>query len=198
MNHSSVKFTKLLATTALLLATTACGYDGTMAPYTSDNHDVVRDSNGQIVHSTNGNCVRTQWLSDTDACPMGNEIVQAEKIVFFEFNRSNLTPKAQSDLNALAQALKANQTVKEVKIVGYADRIGSSAYNEKLSQKRAETVRNYLLAKGYANARVVDVRWVGESKPSTNCPAKASRAKQISCLKGDRRVEVEVEYLNKE
>ena len=54
--------------------------------------------------------------------------------------------KQKARLDTLANVLKSDQSVKEAKIVGYADRIGSVSYNEQLSQKRAETVRDYLIA----------------------------------------------------
>lgn len=197
MRSTSSKFTRLLATSALLLATAACASDAGV-PCTSDNRDVVRDANGKIVHSTNGNCVRTQWMNDYDACKGERTFKRVEKTVFFDFNRSVLTPKAKTELNVLANSLKANQSVQSIKVIGYADRIGSNAYNEKLSQKRAEAVRNYLVTKGYANASATEVRWMGKNEPKTNCPAKTERKKLVKCLQGDRRVEVEVEYVGKE
>ena len=55
-------------------------------------------------------------------------------------------------------------------------------------------MRDYLIAKGTTNASVTATRWVGESEPSTNCPATHNRAQLITCLHNDRRVEVNIEY----
>lgn len=171
-------------------------------------HDVVRDTEGQTIHSTNGNCVRTKWITNQDCCCDGQpqyvaqqtrsavELTQEERTVYFQFNRSVLSPGTKRRLDTLVNVLKSNQSVKEAKIVGYADRIGSVSYNDRLSQKRAETVRDYLIANGYTNARVTETRWVGESEPSTNCSASEARPQLIECLQKDRRVEVEIEYLD--
>jgi outer membrane protein OmpA-like peptidoglycan-associated protein len=184
-----------------------------MAHAEADYRDVVRDSEGQIVHLENGTCVRTKWLTDRDACaPMqriaqqsirraqtssvSSDLSQEDRTVYFKFNRADLSAEAQQRLDTLARVLKSNERVKEAKIVGYADRIGSVAYNQKLSEKRAETVRGYLISKGYTNANVTETRWVGKSEPSTNCPVMNNRSQLIKCLHNDRRVEVEVEYVN--
>jgi len=51
-------------------------------------------------------------------------------------------------------------------------------------------------AEGYTNARVTETRWVGEEEPSTNCEAAEKRTQLIACLQKDRRVEVDMVYLN--
>ena len=172
-----------------------------------NDRDVVHDGKGQVVHATNGTCVRTKWQAGQDSCAIrvvqttvveqktrsAAEFSEEERTVYFEFDRSALTPDALARLNALVGALKADQSVKEARIVGYADRIGSLSYNERLSQKRAETVRDYLFAKGYTNARVTETKWVGKTEPSTNCPAKQDRSSLIACLHNDRRVQVEID-----
>jgi outer membrane protein OmpA-like peptidoglycan-associated protein len=202
--------------TFLLAGLVLAGSAG-MAHAEAEYHAVVRDSENQIVHDTEGSCVRTKWMTDEGQCTLqrvteqtetrtvqhatqkvetrsADKLTQEDRTVYFEFNRANLSPEAQERLGTLAKVLKSDQSVREAKIVGYADRIGSSTYNESLSQKRAETVRDYLVANGYTNARVTETRWVGKSEPSTNCPAEA-RTQLIACLQDDRRVEVEIGYV---
>jgi OOP family OmpA-OmpF porin len=182
----------------------------------ADNHAVVRDTEDQIVHSTNGNCVRTKWLNSRDLCApelliqqqdkreeikkkqearKAASLTREERTVYFDFDRSILSPAGKERLDTLVNVLKSDQSVKDAKIVGYADRIGSVSYNQRLSQKRATTVLNYLIANGYTNARVTETRWVGKSEPSTSCPAGKARSELIACLQNDRRVEVEIELL---
>lgn len=203
---------KILMLTGLILV----GAAG-VASAEADYRDVVRDSEGQVVHSTDGQCVRSSWYVDRDLCasqPIAQRTVrvaqqtvtqrqevrraatltQEDRTVYFKFNRAALTPEGKERLGTLANVLKSDESVKDAKVVGYADRIGSDSYNEKLSQKRAETVRDYLIANGYTNASVTETRWVGESEPSTSCPAE-KRAKLIECLHNDRRVEVEIGYV---
>jgi OOP family OmpA-OmpF porin len=186
-----------------------------LAQAETDSRDTVRSWNGQIVHSTNGNCVRTQWISDSDACappqeqeaqqmvvqpqktPMVENIPDEKRTVYFEFNRYFLSAAAKERLNTLAEAMAKDRNVKEAKIVGYADRIGSASYNERLSQKRAETVRDFLIEKKFTDGRVTETRWVGKSQPSTHCDNNQTRAQLIACLQQDRRVEVEIGYTGK-
>ncbi len=203
---------KILMLTGLILVGSAG-----MAKAEIDYHAVVHTTDGQVVHSTDGQCVRSSSETGQDVCAprqvavqqttrrvvqqtvtqqpvrAAATLTQEERTVYFQFNRAALSPESKQHLGTLANVLKADESVKEAKIVGYADRIGSASYNEKLSQKRAETVRDYLVANGYTNARVTETRWVGESEPSTSCPAE-KRSKLIECLHNDRKVEVEIGY----
>lgn len=193
---------RMLILSVLVLVASSHGVHAQMDP-----RDVVRDTEGQIVHATNGTCVRTKWLNDRDICAPQPVVVQEtvtqrtaaaltqeERTVYFEFDHSDLTQTAKDRLDTLADVLKSDQTVKEAKIVGYADRIGTASYNKRLSQKRAETVRSYLTSRGYLNARSIETRWVGKSKPATHCPPMKARTKLIQCLQDDRRVEVEIVF----
>jgi outer membrane protein OmpA-like peptidoglycan-associated protein len=186
-----------------------------MAYAEGDYRSVLRDTNGEIIHSSDGNCVRAQLQASQDICMpqrvVAQQVVketvrqrqetrtaaaltQEERTVYFKFDRAILSPESEERLGTLARVLKSDQVVKEAKIVGYADRFGSVSYNERLSQNRAQAVRDYLIANGYTNARVTETRWVGKSEPSTNCPTTEKRLKQIECLHNDRRVEVEIGY----
>ncbi|MDD3181966.1 MAG: OmpA family protein [Alphaproteobacteria bacterium] len=162
--------------------------------------DVVRDSNGTPVRTKDNDCVRSNWLSDSNSCKdqeaSAPAVITASKPVYFAFGRSSLTTDGKKALNAIAADIKAKgPAVTSVRVAGFADRIGSAAANEKLSKKRADTVRKYLVSKGIVNAQVVETRWFGESQPATDCPKNLSRAKLIKCLQPDRRVEVEVDTI---
>ena len=174
-----------------------------------DERAPVYDKTGRIVRTVEAECVRTKWLNDNDRCasrPLVKMVQQQtvrkvkdfskdERTVYFVFDRSFLTEDSKNRLNTLTTALKADVSVKEAKIVGFADRIGRNDYNQRLSQKRAETVRDYLIENGYTKASVTDTRWVGEEEPRANCEGVTPRAKLIDCLQVDRRVEVEMVYL---
>ncbi len=100
----------------------------------------------------------------------------------------------QSKLNSLAKALQSMNYITGVSIVGYADRIGNTGYNKKLSERRAKVVEAYLRARGYLNTSVADTRWLGESVPITVCHDGLDRSALIACLQKDRRVTVEIKY----
>lgn len=173
-------------------------------PYTkvSDTHDVVHDeATGTIVHSTSGECVRTKWMNSTDLCgPTETRVAHAlelsreERTVYFAFNKATLSPEMKQRLDTLAIKLKSEKSVKGARIVGYADRIGNPVYNEKLSKKRAESAKKYLISKGIINTEVADTRWLGATESVTNCPDTLKKPELITCLQGDRRVEVEIDY----
>ena len=204
----SVLLTALLASTFLSAPLVAHAEDGT------DSRDVIRSSNGTIVTNSFGECVRTSWDVGGDACGPAavteanqettetktvqptrhTEVGEEQRTIHFAFNKSDLTAESKAKLDSLTEVLKSADDVKAAKIVGYADRIGSIAYNDKLSQARAEAVKDYIVAHGYAKATVAETRWVGKTEPITACPANMKRSSLIECLQPDRRVEVELEY----
>jgi len=207
---------KIMATALFLLISAGASYAATAAlepeigkPYMTlaDNRDVVRDGeDGTIVRSSSGACVRTRWSNGFDMCdtqvaaaPQANvrqasSLSREERTVYFGFNQATLSPEMKDRLKTLANVLQSDSQVKGARIVGYADRIGSPGYNEKLSKKRAENVKNYLVAKGYINTQVADTRWLGASAPATECPNNLKRPELLDCLQADRRVEVEIDY----
>lgn len=92
-------------------------------------------------------------------------------------------------LDEIAQVMKSNPAIHSVRITGYTDRIGSDAYNLKLSQRRANAVKAYLVAKGIEASRL-QATGKGKADPVVECHDK-DRAKLIRCLEPNRRVEVE-------
>lgn len=106
----------------------------------------------------------------------------------FEFNSARLN-SPQPRLDDIAAALTADPTITDVDIVGHADRLGSKKYNQKLSEQRANAVREYLVAKGIAPQRL-KAYGKGESVPVVTCNNR-KRAELIKCLEPNRRVEVE-------
>lgn len=111
--------------------------------------------------------------------------------VTFGFDKSSLTAEGQAQLDSLTDEIN-NDEIKneEVAVIGHTDRIGSAAYNQKLSEKRAQTVANYLNSKGVF---VNSVEGKGKSEPLTGSECDGlSRTKLIKCLAKDRRVEVSI------
>ncbi|QPI49524.1 OmpA family protein [Massilia antarctica] len=106
----------------------------------------------------------------------------------FAFNSATLNGE-QPRLDEIAAALLADPGITDVDISGYADRLGSVKYNLKLSERRANAVRDYLVAKGVDGARL-KAYGKGEANPVVSCTDK-KRADLIKCLEPNRRVEVE-------
>jgi OOP family OmpA-OmpF porin len=112
----------------------------------------------------------------------------------FGFDKSAVQPSAKPALDTFAKELDGTR-YEAVNVTGHTDRIGSPAYNQRLSQERADAVKNYLVTEGKLNAAKVTAVGKGETEPLTkpdDCKGKARTAKLIACLQPDRRVEVEV------
>ena len=112
----------------------------------------------------------------------------SEKVSFaaetlFDFDKSVVKPAGKTALNDLLLKLQGLNTEAMV-TVGHTDSVGSDAYNQKLSLRRAEAVKSYLVSKGVAASRVF-VEGKGESQPVADNKAAQGRAK-------NRRVTVEV------
>ena len=133
-----------------------------------------------------------QGAAPAPAPEVVNKTFNLNSDVTFAFAKAALKPQAQGVLDGIygeiAQVNNAN-----VKVSGYTDRIGSDAYNQKLSQKRAETVANYLVAKGVSQ-NAISATGYGKANPVTGnkCDAVKGRKALIACLADDRRVEIAV------
>jgi OmpA-OmpF porin, OOP family len=126
------------------------------------------------------------------AAPPAIERLTLDADALFDFDRSELRPAGRSALDDFAGRMKGIDP-EMIMAVGYADRLGSDAYNQHLSELRAEAVKTYLVSIGIAPDRV-HIEGRGESDPVTRigeCDGTRSVA-VITCLQPDRRVVVEV------
>ncbi|OOF45546.1 porin OmpA [Rodentibacter trehalosifermentans] len=112
--------------------------------------------------------------------------------VTFAFAKANLKPEAKATLDGIYGEIAQVNSAK-VAVAGYTDRIGKDAANLKLSQRRADSVANYLVSKGVA-AQDITATGYGEANPVTGatCDAVKGRKALIACLAPDRRVEIAV------
>ena len=209
---------------ALLAAT--LGLCASFAQAQVTNSVYVIDGRGAVATSGTGLCWRTGFwtpaaaATDPNGCkcdkdllpkevcepkgsaaaagtkPTGDKITVAADALF-DFNKSTLRPEGKAKLDEVVA--KANSLNLEVVIaVGHADRIGSAAYNQKLSVKRAASVKDYVVSKGIP-ANKVYTEGKGSTQPVTKpdqCKGGKS-AKVIACLQPDRRVDIEIIGTNK-
>lgn len=120
-------------------------------------------------------------------------IINLASTELFEFNKATLTPDARTKLDAeVISRMKDFGDIRYVNVNGHADRLGSPQYNQRLSEKRAEAVRAYLVSKGADSAKV-EVFGFGKTLPAKSCPDEKKRAALIECLAPNRRVVVEVQ-----
>lgn len=112
----------------------------------------------------------------------------------FGFDRSEVRPEGRAALDRFAKEVDGTR-YDEITVEGHTDRLGSPAYNQALSARRAESVKAYLVSSGGIDAAKVSAVGKGEAAPVTApgaCKGSKPDAKLIACLQPDRRVEVEV------
>ena len=131
------------------------------------------------------------------------EVIFVTKVIFsvdsgadalFEFGKTTIKPTGKRALDKFAANLKGAH-YQVITVTGYTDRIGSSASNMKLSTRRADAVKDYLVESAGVPANKISARGAGESNPLTKpgeCKGKIATQKLKACLAPDRRVEVDV------
>jgi OmpA-OmpF porin, OOP family len=114
--------------------------------------------------------------------PVSEKITMAAD-AHFDFDKSVLKPEGKAKLDDLVGKLKA-VNLEVIIAIGHTDSIGSDAYNQKLSLRRAAAVKGYLVSKGIEANRIY-TEGKGEKQPIADNKTKDGRAK-------NRRVEIEV------
>lgn len=114
----------------------------------------------------------------------------------FAYDKADLSDQGKTSLAAFADSAKKLTQLEVVIAVGHADRLGSNEYNQKLSEKRAATVKDFLVSQGIP-ANKVYTEGKGETQPVTgkSCDKLGAESgknqKLVACLAPDRRVELE-------
>jgi OOP family OmpA-OmpF porin len=112
--------------------------------------------------------------------------------VLFDFDKASLRGEGKKILDTeIVEKMKAHPEVELVLITGHTDRIGDDKYNQKLSERRANQVKQYLVSQGIEASRLHAVG-KGEKEPAVDCKGVYGK-KAIQCLQPNRRVVVEVE-----
>ena len=112
----------------------------------------------------------------------------------FAFDQSVVRPEGRSSLDKLAQELRGTE-FDVITVEGHTDRLGSLAYNQALSTRRAEAVKAHLVGAAGVDGTKISAIGKGESAPVTkpgDCKGTKPSARLVACLQPDRRVVVEV------
>lgn len=104
----------------------------------------------------------------------GIKVTLPESIVNFAFDSAELTASGKANLDKLSEVLKNNPDT-NINIYGHTDSKGTDAYNQGLSERRAASVKNYLISKGVASSRMFTMG-VGEKEPVATNDTEAGRA----------------------
>ena len=124
--------------------------------------------------------------------PAVQKITLASKALF-DFDKAILKPEGKAAIDSeIISKLSSVQKLELVLVTGHTDRIGSQQYNQRLSERRADAVRDYLVSRGVPRDRI-ETLGMGKTQPVPGvvCDQKALKA-LIACLAPNRRVEVEV------
>lgn len=205
------KLVKLVFAASAVLSISASAQSMQDIQAKTPNSAYVQDSRGVIARSPFGLCWHTGYWTPADSVAgCDGEIVQAaapaaaapaapapavvaaaptsEKVTFaadafFDFDKAVLKADGKAKLDDLVSKL-GGLNLEVIIAVGHTDSIGSDAYNQKLSIRRAEAVKAYLVSKGIETNRVY-TEGKGEKQPVASNKTAAGRAK-------NRRVEIEV------
>ena len=112
----------------------------------------------------------------------------------FAFDKSDIKPDGKAALDRFSSELRGTQ-FDSIRVEGHTDRLGSDSYNQRLSTKRAEAVKGYLISSGGVTSNKISAVGKGETMPVTKpgeCRGNKPTKALIACLQPDRRVDVEV------
>ncbi len=113
----------------------------------------------------------------------------------FGFDQSALQPAGRQALDGFAREMKGTQ-FQVIVVEGHTDRLGSAAYNQALSQRRSDVVKDYLVGSGGLDAQKISSTGKGEGSPTLvadACAASLPTAELRRCLQPDRRVDITVD-----
>ncbi|MGS0893187.1 OmpA family protein [Burkholderia stagnalis] len=119
------------------------------------------------------------------------QVMRLSADALFAFDRGDLAdilPGGRADIRDIAAKLSATRFGR-IEVRGYTDRLGAPAYNQQLSQRRADAVKALLVRNGIPADRI-DARGLGEQDPITHCAGNQSHDSLVACLQPDRRVEI--------
>lgn len=182
----------------------------------------VIDQRAEVARSGTGLCWRTGFwtpaaaANDPAGCACDKDLLPKEKCEppatkaaapvaakpitiaakeLFDYDKAILKPegKAAIDREVIAK-LKDAGPIKTMLVTGHTDRLGSQQYNQKLSEKRAEVVKGYLVSKGVP-VNKIETMGAGKTQPATGvpkCDDKLPKKKLIECLAPHRRFTIDV------
>jgi OOP family OmpA-OmpF porin len=127
------------------------------------------------------------------ACMPNVETIEIQSEALFDFDKAVIKGKSNQALDEAIGKMKNHGDVEFILVTGHTDRIGLDAYNQKLSERRANAVKEYLSTHGIDGARIKS-QGKGKSEPVVDCNGVKGRDRLIDCLAPNRRVVVDATH----
>lgn len=150
-------------------------------------HGYLHSQYGSVWRDSQGQCVwTTYWAVDVPECepamepavteqaqPLAEPQLLLESVVQFDFDRADLKTLARTELDRLTKGI-AQHEIRHIEIDGHTCSIGSDIYNQGLSERRAASVRRYLLDRGVEDGMIVSHGY-GEKNPAHSNESREGR-----------------------
>lgn len=127
------------------------------------------------------------------ACKPVLETITIQSEALFDFDKYTIKGKNNQVLDEAAAKIKEHDDIEFILVTGHTDKIGTDAYNQKLSERRADAVKKYLASHGIKDVRIKSVG-KGESEPVVDCTGVKGNKQIIECLAPNRRVVVDATH----
>ena len=161
----------------------------------------VKSSDGNFVRDGSGQCVRTGYWTEADrnaecdgvkpAAPVAGK-ASLRSDVLFGFDKFELTKEGKAELDKVAAKIASGSTVT---VTGHADQIGSAAYNQRLSERRAESVAKYLSSKVQTQVKTFGMGSKDPLPGTELCKGMRNWQRMVACYAPNRRVDID--YISK-
>lgn len=144
------------------------------------NYGIAVESEGYLFYSENFDLIIPEGFKEVEKVILLEKVKSGSKLtlnnVFFDFDKSDLKSESTSELTRAIELLNKYPNIK-IEIRGHTDNIGNDDYNQILSERRANAVRNYLVKNGFSSDRITKVVGYGSSDPVETNTTKEGRSK---------------------
>lgn len=166
-------------------------YTGNGREYLSCQYQVQfdRDMSVETTRWRDSQCAELLIPVEVESVEDNADRVALNGDLLFDFDSAVLGLEGKRALDRVAMILQQEYTSPAVNVLGYADSLGGAAYNERLSQQRADVVKEYLVARGLSSSQIVALGR-GEDDPLAHCQELDSRSALQQCFQPNRRVEI--------
>jgi outer membrane protein OmpA-like peptidoglycan-associated protein len=160
-----------------------------LANNTTTNNNNTNNNNTNNTNNNNTNNNNTNNNNTNNNNTTNANVSIDLKTVYFDYDKSGIRADAAEAMRYNLELLKKNPNAKIV-LSGHTDARGNDEYNNALSQRRVNAIRQYLIANGISKSRIITAEGKGESQPANKC------TDDVECSEPDhqlnRRVEMKV------